>query len=132
MAWRDARRTLKCLENAVSNGGVMFDARRPMGWLFLLLPVLVALTVSAQTIPTTMIVDTVYRADGTPAGGTLLISWPEFTTAADGAVAAGNTGVTLGTGGALSVGLVSNANATPANTVYTVVYQLDDGSVKTE
>ncbi len=110
----------------------MFDARRPLGWLFLLLPALVALAVSAQTLPTTMIVDTVYRADGTPAGGTLLISWPEFTTSADGAVAAGNTSVTLGTGGALSVGLVSNANATPANTVYSVVYQLDDGTVKTE
>ena len=107
----------------------MFDARRPVGWLFLLL---VALMVSAQTLPTTMIVDTVYRADGTPAGGTLLISWPEFTTAALGAVAAGNTSVTLGAGGALSVGLVSNANATPANTVYTVVYQLDDDTVKTE
>ncbi len=107
----------------------MFDARRPVGWLFLLL---VALVVSAQTLPTTMIVDTVYRADGTPAGGTLLISWPEFTTAALGAVAAGNTSVTLGAGGALSVGLVSNANATPANTIYTVVYQLDDGTVKTE
>jgi hypothetical protein len=110
----------------------MFDARRPFGWLFLLLPALVALTVSGQTLPTTMINDTVYRADGTPAGGTLLISWPEFTTAANGAVAAGNTGVTLGAGGALSVGLVPNANATPANTVYTVVYQLNDGSVKTE
>src|SRR5277367_4474383 len=96
----------------------MFDARRPLGWLFLLLPALLALVVSAQTLPTTMIVDTVYRADGTPAGGTLLISWPEFTTAADGAVAAGNTSVTLGAGGALSVGLVSNANATPANTVH--------------
>ena len=107
----------------------MFDARRPFGWLFLLLA---ALTVSAQTPPTTMIVDTVYRADGTPAGGTLLISWPEFTTATGAAVAAGNTGVTLGTGGALSVGLVANANATPANTVYSVVYQLDDGTVKTE
>jgi hypothetical protein len=110
----------------------MFDARRPFGWLFLLLPVLVALTVSAQTLPTTTINDTVYRADGTPAGGTLLISWPEFTTAALGAVAAGNTSVKLGTGGALSVGLVPNANATPANTVYSVVYQLDDGTVKTE
>ncbi len=108
----------------------MFDARRPLGWLFLLL--LVALAVSAQTLPTTMISDIVYRADGTPAGGTLLISWPEFTTAAGGAVAAGNTAVTLGAGGALSVGLVPNANATPANTVYTVVYQLDDGTVKTE
>ena len=107
----------------------MFDARRPFGWLFLLL---LALAASAQTLPTTTISDTVYRADGTPAGGTLLISWPEFTTAAQGAVAAGNTSVTLGTGGALSVGLVSNSNATPANTVYTVVYQLDDGTVRTE
>ena len=104
----------------------MFDARRPFGWLFLLLPAMVALAVSAQTLPTTTISDTVYRADGTPAGGTLLISWPEFTTAAQGAVAAGNTSVTLGAGGALSVGLVPNANATPANTIYSVVYPLDD------
>ena len=102
----------------------MLDARRPWGWLFYLLPVLMALAVSAQTLPTTTVSDTVYRADGTPAGGTLLISWPEFTTAANGAVAAGNTSVMLGTGGALSVGLVSNANATPANTVYTIVYPL--------
>ena len=104
----------------------MFDARRPFGWLFLLL---VASAVSAQSLPTTMIVDTVYRADGSPAGGTLLISWPEFTTAAGAAVAAGNKGVTLGTGGALSVGLVANANAVPASTVYSVVYQLDDSSI---
>src|SRR6202521_3510803 len=110
----------------------MFDARRPFGWLFLLLPALVASAVSAQTLPTTMINDTVYRADGAPAKGTLLISWPEFTTAALGAVAAGNTSVTLWAGGALSVGLGANANATPANTIYTVVYQLDDGTVKTE
>jgi len=110
----------------------MLDARRPYGWLFLLLAGLVALTVSAQTLPTTTISDTVYRADGTPAEGTLLISWPEFTTAALGAVAAGNTSVTLGSGGSLSVGLVPNANATPANTVYSIVYQLDDGTVKTE
>ena len=110
----------------------MFDARRPLGWLFYLPPILLALAVSAQTLPTTMINDIVYRADGTPAEGTLLISWPEFTTAAGGAVAAGDTSTLLGTGGALSVGLVANANATPANTVYTVVYQLDDGTVKTE
>ncbi|MGD0512763.1 MAG: hypothetical protein ABSA29_05635, partial [Terriglobales bacterium] len=107
----------------------MFEARRPKGWLFLLLLVVAA---SAQTVTTTTISDTVYRADGTPAGGTLLISWPEFTTAAQQAVAAGNTSIILGAGGALSVNLVSNANATPANTVYTVVYQLDDGTVKTE
>lgn len=33
----------------------MFDARRPFGRLFLLLPMLVALAVSAQTLPTTMV-----------------------------------------------------------------------------
>ena len=108
----------------------MFDARRPLGWLFLL--VLGAGVVTAQTLPSTTISDTVYRADGTPAAGVLLISWPEFTTAGQQAVAAGNTATTLGAGGALSVNLVSNANATPANTVYTVVYRLDDNTVKTE
>ena len=97
----------------------MLVARR-LERLFLLV---VTLSMSAQTLPTTTISDTVYRADGTPAGGTLLISWPEFTVTG-GAVAAGNTSTTLGTGGALSVGLVPNVNATPANTVYTVVYPL--------
>lgn len=106
----------------------MLVACRQERLFLLLLPVLVALAVSAQTLPTTMISDTVFRGDGAPAGGTLLISWPMFTTAG-GAVAAGNASTTLGPGGALSVGLVPNANATPANTVYTVVYQLDDGSV---
>jgi hypothetical protein len=105
----------------------MLVARR-LGRLFLLLlPVLV----SAQTLPTTLISDTVYRGDGTPAGGTLLISWPEFNITG-GAVAAGNTSTTLGTGGAVSVRLVPNVNAVPANTVYTVVYQLNDDTVKTE
>src|SRR6202142_2955187 len=109
----------------------MLVARRP-GRLFLfLLPVPVGWVGSAQTLPGTTISDTVYRGDGSPAGGTLLISWAEFTIAG-GAVAAGNTSTTLGTGGALSVGLVPNINATPANTVYTVVYQLNDGTVKTE
>ena len=42
----------------------MFDARRPMGWLFLLLPVLMALAVSAQTIPTTTISEVHYRSSG--------------------------------------------------------------------
>jgi hypothetical protein len=110
----------------------MFDTRRLERLFLLLLSGFMALATSAQTLPTTMINDIVYRADGSPAGGTLLIAWPEFTTASGGAVAAGNTSVILGTGGTLSVGLVPNANATPANTVYVVVYQLDDGTVKTE
>jgi hypothetical protein len=67
-----------------------------------------------------------------PRGGTLLISWPTFSTAAGQSVAAGRTSVTLSSGGVLSVALVPNTGSTPAGTFYTVVYQLDDGSVKTE
>jgi hypothetical protein len=94
--------------------------------------VLLALTLLAlaDTPPTTTISDTVYRADGTPAAGTLLISWPAFTTAAGVPVAAGGTSVTIGNGGAISVALVSNAGATPAGTLYSVVYRLSDGAVE--
>jgi hypothetical protein len=112
----------------------MFDLCRPLGRPFcLLFLVLAALHVSqAQTPATTTISDIVYRADGTPAGGTLLISWPVFSTATGHAVAAGKKSVTLGTAGTLSVALVPNTDATPAGTFYTVVYQLNDGTVKTE
>ena len=95
---------------------------------YLLLPALAW----AQGPQLTTISDTVYRADGTPAQGTLLISWPEFITAASQAVAAGSNAVILGTGGSLYVQLAPNAGATPANTVYTIVYQLDDGTIKTQ
>jgi trimeric autotransporter adhesin len=102
----------------------MFERRsRPCGRLFLCLLISAALT-WAQSVQLTTVSDTVFRADGTPAGGTLLISWPAFTTASGQAVAAGNTSVTLGAGGALSVALVPNANATPPNTVYQVIYPL--------
>jgi len=93
--------------------------------LFLCLLVLTASGMS-QTVPMTTIQDTVYRADGSPAQGTLLISWPAFTTGSGQAISAGTTNVNLGTGGTLSVALVPNSNATPPGTVYTVVYQLDD------
>ena len=51
---------------------------------------------AAAQVATTMIQDTVYRADGTPANGTVVVAWPTFTTAAGQAVAAGNTSVALG------------------------------------
>src|SRR5690349_7512034 len=109
----------------------MFDCwRRPMGRLFCML--LAALVGSAMAAPTTTrVADTVYRADGTPATGVLLISWPAFSTADGQAVAAGNKSVTLGAQGSLSVDLVPNIGSSPANTIYTVVFQLDDGA-KTE
>jgi hypothetical protein len=104
----------------------MSEVCRPLRRLFLCALVLLAQAGLAQTVPMTTVQDTVYRADGSPAQGTLLISWPDFTASGGQAIAAGTTSVTLGAGGALTVALVPNANATPPSTVYTVVYQLDD------
>jgi hypothetical protein len=59
----------------------------------------------------TTVSDTVYRADGTPASGTLVITWPAFVTAGGAAVAGGTTNVTLGANGALSVALVPNTGS---------------------
>jgi len=120
----------------------MRDAgRRPMGRLFYWALILIAasgfrLSASGAApqggTPTTTVSDTVYMADGTAASGTLIISWPAFVTAGGAAVAAGNTSVTLGANGALSVALAPNAGATPAGVYYTVVYQLGAGQVRTE
>jgi len=80
----------------------------------------------------TSVVDTVYMANGTPAQGILVITWPAFVAADGTGVAPGALDVTLGTNGALNVALAPNANATPANVYYTVVYQLEPGEVRTE
>jgi len=74
----------------------------------------------------TTISDTVYRADGTQAGGTVLIAWPAFQTAEGNAVAAGNQSVKIGAHGAFTTQLVPNVGASPAGTFYSVVYQLDE------
>jgi len=122
----------------------MFDAgRRPIGWLFywLMAVAMIAgfgLTVSGaafapQSGPaTTTIADTVYLADGSRAQGSLIITWPAFLTASGAAVAGGTTTTTLGANGALSVALVPNVGANPAEVYYTVVYQLGPGEVRTE
>src|SRR5229473_1004332 len=86
----------------------------------------------AQGPALTTISDTVYRADGTAAAGTALISWPSFQTAEGDVVAAGNLSVKIGPLGAFSVQLVPNIGASPAGTFYVVVYQLDDGTVRKE
>lgn len=118
----------------------MFDARRPRGrffyWLVMVtagLSWMVSAEVAcAQIKPATVLVgDVVYRADGTAAAGTVLISWPSFTTADAKPVAAGNLSVKLGAGGVLTVSLAPNVGGTPA-TFYTAVFQLDDGTARTE
>lgn len=87
---------------------------------------------SAATPATTRISDTVYRADGAPAAGTVLISWPAFTTGDNSPVAAGVKSIQLGSQGVLSVDLVPNAGAIPAGTLYKVIYKLNDGTTATE
>jgi hypothetical protein len=98
-------------------------------WLLLLGVMGAGAAFGQSGIATTQLSDTVHRADGTAASGTVLVSWPTFTTASGASVAAGNTSVTLGTGGTLSLQLVPNAGSTPMGSYYTVVYHLDDGSV---
>ena len=97
---------------------------------------LIALTLSiaalAQGPNLTTVSDTVYRADGNAASGMVLISWPSFQTAEGDVVAAGNQSVTLGVAGTFLAQLVPNVGATPAGTFYVVVFQLDDGTVRTE
>jgi len=89
------------------------------------------LRIVAQMSMTT-VAGTVYRADGTPAGGTLLVSWPAFTTPQNQAVAAGNMSTTIGADGFVSVNLAPNAAALPTGTYYTAVYHLNDGTVNQE
>src|SRR5579872_1674806 len=105
----------------------MFDGVcRPWRRLFSLAVICLAAHSFAQQPARTTISDVIYRADSTPAQGTLIISWPGFTLPNGQAIAGGDTSTTLGPGGTLSVALVPNAGAIPANTVYTVVYQLDE------
>lgn len=102
--------------------------------------VLLALAIVAALIPlrgaaqmsTTTVQGTIYRADGSAAAGTVLISWPAFTTPQNQAVAAGNLSATIGANGFLSVNLTPNAGALPSGSYYTAVYHLSDGSVNQE
>jgi hypothetical protein len=98
------------------------------GWMVIGSLWLWACMAAAGQAPTTNVADTVYRADGTPAGGTVTISWGSFTTTGGSVVPAGSTTVALGTGGALSVAPVPNANSTPMGNYYTAVFHLNDGT----
>jgi len=87
-----------------------------MLWTVLMTP----LAGQAQGPALTTVSDTVYRADGTAAGGTALIAWPSFQTAAGNVVAAGKQSTAIGTAGAFSAQLAPNAGAAPAGTYYSL------------
>ena len=78
-------------------------------FLISLFVAVLGLTAAAQ-VPTTTVADTVYYANGTPAQGTIVVSWSAFTTANGAAIAAGSTSVTLGTGANYAVSFVSGTN----------------------
>jgi len=61
--------------------------------LLALMSCTVSTRLQAQALTTTTVSDTIFRADGTVASGTVLISWPSFVSAAGEAVAAGNLAV---------------------------------------
>src|SRR5579871_5208457 len=111
------------------------EVRRPIGRFFcaiFLLIIAAAVPARPATPATTTVSDIVYRADGTPAGGTLTISWPAFNTYDNKAVAAGTFSVDIGAAGSVNLSLVPNEGATPEGTYYKVVLNLDDGTSHTE
>src|SRR5437763_237930 len=111
----------------------MLHASRRMRRLFFLVACCVlAIPALAQSPTLTTVSDTVYRADGSFASGTLLIAWPAFTTSDGHGIAAGTKSVLLSSSGVFSVQLAPNAGGTPAGATYSVVYQLVDGTVKSE
>jgi hypothetical protein len=125
------------IPNIRATGGTWISQSTAMKVLcFLATALLAGMTLStqsqAQGPALTTVSDTVYRADGSPAAGTVLISWPSFQTAAGDAGAAGSLSVTIGPLGAFTAQLVPNVGASPAGTYYSVVFQLDDGTVRTE
>jgi hypothetical protein len=87
---------------------------------------------ASLAIAQTTVTDTITRPDGSPAVGTAKISWPSFTTTGAVPVAAGSMTITLGAGGAFSASLQPTVGATPAGTLYTVVFTLNDASTVTE
>lgn len=87
---------------------------------------------AAAQVSTTTVQGTIYRADGTPASGSVLVSWGAFTTPQNQAVAAGSESAAIGSDGFLSVNLTPNAGALPSGSYYTAVYHLSDGTVYPE
>ena len=105
---------------------------KPRGWMLIGLLVAVISATGVAQVTTTQVADTIYHADGTVATGTVLISWPAFTTSTGESIASGSTSAVIASGGALSVQLIPNTGSTPMGSYYTAVFHLDDGSVSRE
>jgi hypothetical protein len=88
--------------------------------------------VHAQAFSTTTVQGTVYLANGQPGTGTLVVSWPTFTTSNGQVVAAESMTVAVAPDGFVSVNLAPNQGAAPAGLYYTATFYMSDGSVNTQ
>ena len=73
----------------------------------------------------TQVIDTVYRADGVTAAGTVLIFVAGLYHSRRLRGSSRSLSVKLGNGGAFSASLATNTGAQPAGVYYKVVYQQD-------
>jgi hypothetical protein len=111
---------------------------RASGWLGVLTIVLGLMSIalegsaSGQAFSTTTVQGTVYLANGQPGSGTLVVSWPSFTTASGQLVAADSTTIAIAPDGFISANLAPNQGSTPAGQYYTAVYYMSDGSTSTQ
>src|SRR6266702_5826974 len=102
---------------------------KPSSWILIGVLLAALATAGIAQVATTPVADTIYHADGTAATGTMLISWPAFTTSNGDAIPSGSTSAVIAPGGALRIQLIANAGSTPIGSYYTFAYHLDDGSV---
>ena len=114
----------------------LFGAGRWMGlWLGLglcLMGMALGSVANAQAVSTTTVQGTVYLANGQVGAGTLVVSWPAFTTANGQAVTADSTTVTIAPDGFVSINLAPNLGALPAGLYYTAVFYMSDGTTNTQ
>ena len=112
------------------------EGLRASGWLGLLLIELCLMGLGSlahtQAFSTTTVQGTVYLANGQPGTGTLVVSWPSFTTASGQLVTAASTTMPIAPDGFVSVSLAPNQGATPAGLYYTAIFYLSDGAVNTQ
>jgi trimeric autotransporter adhesin len=111
---------------------MMGGIKRGLTLVGLLIAIATGVLQAAAQVATTTVSDTVYRADGTPAGGSVVVTWGAFTTADGSAVTAGTTTATIGTAGLLTIALAPNAGSTPMGSYYTAVFHLNDGTTTKE
>jgi len=80
----------------------------------------------------TMVQDTLYRADGSVATGTVTIRWSGFSTSTGEAVPAGQLTMATDASGGISIPLIPNTGSSPAGSYYRVVIKLKDGTTSEE